>query len=279
MREKRIGAAAWGFRGLGLEEQLLLCKKLGFCTLELGIANVLGDISADAGESEIEHVKALYRKYGMPLLCGATGNDFTMEDVRELEEQKEKLKKVIDVCRRLEIPAVRIFAGFAHCEVVLGERWDRMIAALNECADYARQHEVTLAVETHGGVEPYGSGVRHFMSVSTEPALLTRLLREMRREIEIVYDPANLYAAGIREPWRIYDMIKGRTAYIHLKDFASLPDGSHRPGAMGEGTVDWEMCMEACRDFHGLYLIEYENPEDLEEGCRKSVDFINHIGL
>ena len=83
MEKCEIGAAAWGFRELDLEEQLKLCQRLGFSSLELGIANAPKDVPLDVTDEEIQKVRELYQKYQMPLWCAATGNDFTVVQVVE----------------------------------------------------------------------------------------------------------------------------------------------------------------------------------------------------
>ena len=57
MEKCEIGAAAWGFRELDLEEQLKLCQRLGFSSLELGIANAPKDVPLDATDEEIQKIK------------------------------------------------------------------------------------------------------------------------------------------------------------------------------------------------------------------------------
>ena len=36
------------------------------------------------------------------------------------------------------------------------------------------------------------------------------------------YDPANIYAVGIKNPDEIYQMIKDKVAYAHFKDFVTI---------------------------------------------------------
>ena len=127
MRTEQIGAAAWGLRELPLEEQLRLCGRLGLWSLEFGVANAPGDLPETASEEEIAGVRQAYQACGIEAWCAATGNDFTGEDV---EQQTEKVKKVIRLCRKAGFSVLRIFAGFQPREQVTGERWERMIGAL-----------------------------------------------------------------------------------------------------------------------------------------------------
>lgn len=113
------GNASWGFHEMDLEEQLKITAKMELPILELGIANAPKDLPLDASDSELENVKSLYKKYGVKLMCAATGNDFTNGN----SDDVEKVKRVIDICAKLGVKYLRIFAGFSPAAEVVGERW------------------------------------------------------------------------------------------------------------------------------------------------------------
>lgn len=269
-RKREVGAAAWGFRELPLEEQLRICKNLGFESLELGIANAPMDLPADAGEKEIQKVVQAYRDYGIKLWCGATGNDFTV-DVPQIPLEIEKVKKVICICEKANIKYLRIFAGFTPVKEVTGVRWERMIEAINEAADFAGVHQVVLAIETHGGVKGYEEGVEHFPSVSTDAESLIRLMEEIRETVVFVFDPANLVAVGWKDPLIPYGLLEKRIGYMHLKNFVRLPSGRLEPAALGDGIADWPLFFTGSGSYDGPYMIEYEKTESIEEGNRSSL--------
>lgn len=272
MEKCEIGAAAWGFRELDLEEQLKLCQRLGFSSLELGIANAPKDVPLDATDEEIQKVRELYQKYQMPLWCAATGNDFTV--VQAVEEQIQKIKKVILICEKAGISYLRIFAGFSAIGEVTGERWKEMIRAINETADFAKEHQVIPAVETHGGVNAFPDGVVHFASVTTDYTALEKLLKEIRGNVLFVFDPANLAAAGEKDPLRVFRLLKDRIAYMHLKNFIKLPSGHLNPAPLGPGVFDWNAFVSRIGEWQGRYMIEFEKPEILERGCQESIDYL-----
>ncbi len=269
-KERELGAAAWGFRELELEEQLRICRTLGFSSLELGIANAPGDLPADAGEARIREVSALYAQYGIGLWCAATGNDFTVEPA-EIRGQIDKVKAVIAICRKAKIRYLRIFAGFSPAAEVTGERWERMIRAINEAADFAADQGVVLAIETHGGVNGYADGVEHFPSVTTDREALERLLKEIRPTVAFVFDPANLAAAGETDLPALYRLLEDRIGYMHLKNFVRLPSGHLDPAAVGGGIWDIPAFLSESESYSGPYLIEYEKTETIEAGCRASL--------
>ena len=272
--KSQLGAAAWGFRELQTEEQLILCKKLGLIFLELGIANAPKDIPLDATVDELKEIKELYQKYGILLSMAATGNDFTLSSEKEVHKEVLKIKKVIEICSLLGIKYLRIFAGFSHAEEVIGTRYKIMIKAITEVAEYARIKSVILAIETHGGVDVYEDGVVHYMSVTTDLEHLRHLIREIPRDVKFVFDAPNLYAVGIKHPEEIYSMMKDRIAYMHFKDFIKMPNGHIKPEACGESDMDWRAFLKAVSDFTGPVLIEYENPDRIKEGCQKSIQYL-----
>lgn len=266
----RYGTAAWGFRELPLEKRLEITKRLGLSIYELGIENAPTDVKL--GDS-VEEIKALFDKYGIELVCAATGNDFTNGN----KDDVEKIKKVIDMCAELGVKYLRIFAGFSPVEEVVGKRWDVMIEALTEIGNYSKDKGVTLAVETHGGVNAYDDGVEHFYSTSTKPEALKKMMEQIPKNVGFNYDPANIYAVGIKEPDEIYQMIKDRVAYAHFKDFADLPSGHLLPAACGESDMDWKAILNGIGERDMIALFEYEIPDDLEEGIKRCADYIKNL--
>ncbi len=274
----RYGAASWGFRELPLEERLIICKRLGVKYLEAGIANASTDIPLNANSEELENVKKLYLKYGISCALASTGNDFTLSDQNELKMQVEKVKKVIDICAEINAGYLRIFAGFSPAEEITGKRWDNMISSITGAAEYARRKKIILAIETHGGVIPHPDGVVHFTSVSTAKESLRRMLCEMPEDVQFVFDPANLYAVEQAPPQEIYQILKGRIAYFHMKDFIKSQNGHSVPAACGESDFDWKTMMRIMSDSSEPILVEYENCWDVEAGTARSLQYLKEIG-
>jgi len=266
----KFGCAAWGFRELPLEKRLEITKKSDLTILELGIENADTDVKLTDSVAEI---KELYAQYGIELVCAATGNDFTNGN----KDDVEKIKKVIDMCAELGVKYLRIFAGFSPVEEVVGKRWDVMIEALTEVGNYSKEKGVTLAVETHGGVNGFDDGVEHFYSTSTKPEVLKKMMEQIPKNVYFNYDPANLYAVGIKNPEILYEEIKDKVCCVHLKDFVKLPSGHLLPSACGESDMDWNAILKSLADFDGPALFEYENTEDIKEGSVRCYKYISDI--
>lgn len=263
----KFGNASWGFREKPLEEQLKITREMGLALLELGIANAPKDIPLDITDEQIDEIRMLYEKYNVELLCAATGNDFTNGKADDLS----KLKRVVDICERLNVKFLRIFAGFSPVEDVVGERWECMIRCITEIATYSKQ--VVITIETHGGVRGYDDGVVHFHSTSSRPDVLVKMLSQLPESVKVTFDPANLWAVGVKHPETVYASIKDRVALVHLKDFTKLPSGHLKPSACGESEMDWDAILSAI-DPELPMLFEYENVEDIAEGLLRCKHFV-----
>ncbi len=101
------------------------------------------------------------------------------------------------------------------------------------------------------------------------------MLNKLPASVALLYDPANLSAIGAEQPHEVYRQFKDRVKCIHLKDFANVGStGALTPVACGEGLLNWNMLMDTLKDYTGPALIEYENPEDIKEGCQRSIEFL-----
>ena len=263
------GNAAWGLRETPLEEQFKITAEMGLNALEVGIANAPMDIQTDISDEEIDNIKKLSEKYGVNMIAAATGNDFTTGtgDI-------EKVKSVIDVCKKLGVKNLRIFAGFTPLKEVNEDIFNTMLKSLTEVCDYAKDMDVVPVIETHGAVEGYDDGVEHIMSTTTDFEALKRIMDKLPDNARICFDPSNLYAVGVKNPEVFYEELKDKVAYAHFKDFKKLPSGHLLPSYCGDSDMDWDRILNAMQDFNGAALFEYENTEDVKDGLMKCYEYI-----
>ncbi len=263
-----LGAAAWGLREQGLEDQLRIVKDLGLDSLELGIANAPKDVPLGASEDERKAISELFSGYQIQLLGAATGNDFTVAR-EELPAQIEKVRQVTQLCATLNIPVVRIFCGFSKREEISEKQWENMINALLAVQKYAEELNVTLAFETHGAVEPLGKGVRHFRSATTQRSDVLSILEQTGHKIKLVFDPANLAAVGENDLAGFWNAVRKDVAYIHLKDFTADEQGALHPTAFGSGDTNWAELLPLLQKSGLPVFFEYEVCENVAEGLRE----------
>lgn len=267
----RYGLAAWGLREESLESQLRITAGLGLDLLEFSIANYDKDaLQTGATAGQIEEVRELFRKSGVRLECGCTGNDFTNDDV---ESQIRKVSEVIDIAAALGLRYLRIFAGFNSDSLIYGSRKERMLNALRTVHEHARKKNILLCVETHGGVTALDNGaLLHFNSATTRTDFWKEILAT---GVSCAYDPANLAAVGTCAPCAFYRQFREKIAYVHLKDFRDT-EGGILPAACGEGRLDWPCLMNTLKEFSGPAMIEYELPGDVEDGMKRSLEFLKN---
>lgn len=274
------GIASWGLRETPLEEQLKMVKRLGLDLLELGIHGHENDyLQLSPSNEQIEKVKALFEKYGVRLVAASTGGDFTQENPADCYKCLEDDFDVLNTCSKLGIKYLRVFAGFSPLNDVVGNsRYDIMMDCLNKVAEYGKKVGVTPVIETHGGVNAYEGGVKHFLSTSTDLKTFKEMLNNLPDSIAVNFDPANLDAVGIKDIPAFYNKIKDRVKYLHLKDFYLQSNGLLKPTYMGNGGVDWKGVYASLRDYEGVAFFEYEVPEDVEEGVVKCYNFAKKLG-
>lgn len=90
--------------------------------------------------------------YNSGLEINATGvrNDFTWADPQKRAGEKKHVKEWIEVAQKLGAPTLRIFTGTASKEQFPWKERAKWIADdIRECADYAKDHGIMLAIQNH----------------------------------------------------------------------------------------------------------------------------------
>ena len=98
----------------------------------------------------IYRIKRKAFRLGIEICGSGVKNDFTLTDPSALEAEKKLVKDWIVVASKLGAQTLRIFSGAGVSE---GHTWkqiaDRMTADILECARYAQQYGVVLALQNH----------------------------------------------------------------------------------------------------------------------------------
>lgn len=149
------------------------------------------DYSADAGFDAIDPTgyffpgypeapsdeyinRVKYRAFWQGIQFSGTGvrNDFTLPDPKAREKEKQLVKDWVVVAAKLGAPLVRVFAGAGVPE---GYTWDQMarwIAAdIDECAEFARQYGVMIAVQNHNDFLKTADEVDKLFALIKSPAV------------------------------------------------------------------------------------------------------------
>jgi len=151
----KISLNAFSFNDLLLAKKISIDDVLDFCA-KLGIEGV--DLTGyyfpgypDAPSDEyIYHVKKKAFRLGIDLGCTGVRNDFTWADPEKRKLEKKLVKDWIVVAQKLGAPGLRIFAGTLSKEEFPWEKRAQWIVEdIRECAEFAKNHGVMLALQNH----------------------------------------------------------------------------------------------------------------------------------
>lgn len=267
----KLGVGEWGFRNLNMEEHCRITSKLGFHYMELGIGGEFkGRLSADMSQEQIRRMKDCFADYHIetPFMC--LENDFTRGTAEQIERAVQQVKKEVLLAQNFGITHVRLFAGFTPIADFTEQTWKHLLRALEETNQFCKQLQMKISIETHGKLEEQGKGVIHIPTASTDQKALSRLLHALDENVGINFDPGNTIPLQKDSLESYVKLLNDRINYCHLKDWVQNEDGSWTAVAAGEGSIDWKKLIDSMT-FDGVYLIEYEPVEDVEDGIRRSL--------
>ncbi len=148
-------------------------------------------------------------------------------------------------------------------------------ARLRSAGDAARDHGVTLMIETHPDLATNGELTLATMRAVDHPA------------VRVNFDPANLYYYNRdADPLRDLEMIAEYIVGVHLKDTPGRFEDWNFP-AVGAGVVDFPALFKMLddADFDGPYTLEIDGvrdePRTEELVCARveqSIDYLRGIG-
>lgn len=275
MSELLVGCGEWGFRELPMEEHFRIARELGFGTLEFGIGGgQLGRLPEAPSPAEIAGFLQLCEVYEVcaPFCC--IENDFTLEDPAAHAAELEKVSLQAKLAADCGATHIRLFCGFTPLSLMDEARWGRMLAAFAEIEELCATSGLEIAIETHGAISGLADGsLDHAETVTTDPTALERLVHELPARVGFNYDAGNLKAARPLDKSYGLDVIRERINYCHMKDWARDGEG-WRAVAIGDDDMDWGALLQAI-SFQGVHLIEYEPTDDVIDGIRRSLAYLD----
>lgn len=273
-----LGCGEWGFRELPLRSHFEIAARFGFHYLEFGIGvGYAGVLSPSISAPEIREFKAYGEAADIRSLQCCIENDFTLADPEAHASMIEKAVREIRLAGRLGANQVRLFAGFTPAASMTEPLWEQMLDAFRVCENACQGLGIGIAIETHGKITMRDGAAHHEHTVSTDPASIDRLLRELPQSIGFNYDPGNLKAVEPGDTDLLLSRIGSRITYCHLKDWKRRQDGWEAV-AIGDDTLDYASLLSRM-DYDGVYLIEYEPVRDVEQGIARSIAYLNRIGV
>ncbi|WP_449462062.1 sugar phosphate isomerase/epimerase [Tardisphaera miroshnichenkoae] len=211
-------------------------KSLGYDALELRVADDGKHIKPSYPLSA-DDAKALKSVRVVDLAAYARFSS----DQAQNEKAQQLTETLSEIASDLGVRGIRVYVADAD---------EKAARALDESAKIADRYDVKIMVETHDPVLSKLGNLQAFLQKS--------------REAWVLYDPANMTYAGEKHE-KVFPLIKGRIAHVHLKDF--VLSGEKRVFCRpGMGVVPMKGIVRDLKDsgYDGALSVEWErlwNPE------------------
>ena len=262
-----LGCPNWDFNTI--VEQ---AKHLGYSSIEVrGIGSELRTDNLSIFTPEHRNAtKRLLSENGLSICCVGTSVHF--HEKSNFQTALDEGMSAIDVCRVMDIPAIRVFGDFLPPKEKESEIIARVADGIRKLCEYSEKStvgKVQIWLETHGDFNTFESLLP-----------LSELLHDCPL-YGMIWDIEHTYRIGI-DPIRFFREFKSLIRHTHFKD-CYLEKG--KPIAMlpGEGSLpikEYYGLLES-GGYTGIYSFEWEKrwiPElpDPEVAFPTFVDFINN---
>jgi sugar phosphate isomerase/epimerase len=273
----KLGCSSWSYHAAFRAGRIDLPAWLRICAEDLELDGVeLLDLHFSTTDAVyLRDIKKLCTDLQLTVAGIAVTNDFGPSDKRALETAR--VKQWCDVAAYMGAPVVRIFAGWVPPQrmqqdpglivglvrKVLGQKppdkrrlWSDITWALRQCADYAAERGVVLAIQNNRADGVVGSAQQ-----------LEQCVHDVGSPwLRICLDPADLAdRAGI-------EAAMNRVVQTHAKLREVRDDGS-------DASIHWPELLRMLKlaRYRGFVLLDYEGVEDPETAVPRAARYIRGI--
>lgn len=145
---------------------LRACREIGFDGVEL-----TAYYFPTTERPFLNEIKQLAHKEGLAISGTAVGSDFAQPDAAKRREHITMTQNWVEHSVVLGAPSLRVFAGAVREGQSEKAAFDSVVACLKECAEYAWERGVALALENHGGLTATAEGTLNLVRAVDHPAL------------------------------------------------------------------------------------------------------------
>ena len=252
----KFSLAAYSYRGLlaGDAPELTLADFITDCArMQLEGTELTSYYFPNPVTNEyLRQLKQQCFRLGLGISGTAVGNDFGHPAGPKRQQQIDLVKRWVDYSEILGAPVIRIFAGQAKPDSTASEAHSRMVAAMEECCQYAGQHGVHLALENHGGPTSTADGMLAFVRDVKSPWFGVNL------------DTGNFHGGDI---YRDLARLAPYALNVQVKVEVSGPGGQSEP-------ADFARMAKILRDvaYRGYIVLEYEEAGDPRTECPRFME-------
>jgi len=240
--------------GMDLAEFFEICA----ADLDVGGVELIDEHLPGDDPNSLDRIADLAADHGLEIAClSVFYNDFAKVSREERREDVRLVRNWLDSADRLGAHVVRAFTGFPglhnrdHGDPAV---WRDVTTSLQECVDYARTVEPTLAVENHN----------HDGLIRTADDIF-RVRNGVNGDLGLVLDLAN-YVDGVNSVRRS----------LHLADHvhAAYDDVAADGSEPSYDYYDEALASLVDRGYDGFVTVEYEGDEDPFETVPRAVNYL-----
>ena len=210
-------------------------------------------------ETQLEEILATLSQNGQKIIEIGTGGDFSLP--KGIDEAVVLTKKQLDIAAKLGAEIFIVFAGFIPEKEATEKTYQQVSECLTEVGRYAQKYNITIAMENHGGI------------TRTARQVLKILERVDTPNVGTNYDPANYFFHG-EDPVTAGEVLKSHIVFTHLKG-CKIVDSKPKYCQLKEMEFDYQAILKnLLENYSGYFVLEYENPQDVESGTRDDLQFL-----
>lgn len=236
-----LGCPQWPFAQI-----LDFAQSNGFSAIE--IRGILGDLDLpnrpEFAPDQIAATKKAITAHGIKISDLGSSSEMHLTDADKRAKSIADAKRFIDLAEKLDAPYVRIFGN--KIEGDQQECIHRVAAGMRELAVYAKPHNVTVIVESHG-------------DFVTSPLVKQVLTEADHPNAALLWDAHHTFVDGHEEPEFTVRELGQWIRHTHLKD--SVPQSGERHYVLtGKGNVPIARQMQAlaATNYKGYFCFEWE---------------------
>ena len=253
-----------------LKEALLTAKNIGVEGVQIYVTR--GELTPEASAEFKAEIKKFIADLGLTI-TGFVGDG---GGIMEYEDKNPaivaRLKQIIDFAVEFDVKIVTTHVGVIPADKA-NPTYGVMLSAITDCANYAKQNGVTLAIET--GPE--------------KATTLKALLDDTNGGVGVNLDPANFTMVTEQDAVEAVYILKDYIVHTHAKDGRKLrpgvpaaavyhgtEQGVYADLPLGEGDVNWDAYLAALKDvgYDGFLTIEREAGNDRVGDMTRAAAFL-----
>ncbi len=181
-------------------------------------------------------------------------------------------ESVADYCRLIDATAAAGIPWLMNCGTAAPETYDPFREIMRQCAPYAQDRGVALAMKPHGGIGLTGKMMTETFELVNHP------------NFSICYDPGNIiyYTKGEHRPEPDVDDVAAHVGMCIIKDCVVVDDKPDVNILPGEGWVDFGVVLGklVAASFTGPLYVEClggTETADINDRARRTHAFVTEI--